>query len=105
MVCIIIVSAKHRMPTQLKVVVLAVVLLLGAALLVALALLIPGILIFKLTHGASKPNCSALLATYVAIWGGLLLCLSRMRKPGHDAVFGVVWGLCFFTLLFLSWRV
>jgi hypothetical protein len=78
-------------------------LVLAGAFLVSLVLLIPGILFVKLKHGASLSQCIGLLAGYLVLWliGGV--ALTRLRK--HDALWGTAWGVCFFVLLFLSWRL
>ena len=93
------------MVTRFKDVVLKMILVVIAAFAVAVVLLVPGIVVFKLIHGASKLACSAVFAGYIGSWIGLLLCLARFRKEGHDAALGIVWGLCFVTLLLLSWRL
>ena len=91
------------MTTQLKDVALKLLPFVGGAAVVALALLIPGILVFKLLHGASVLTCFGILAGYVAAW--IVGLLGIIRFGTHEAVWGTAFGLCFLALLFLSWRL
>ncbi len=74
-----------------------------AAVVVALALLIPGVLAYKLAHGASGLGCAAILAGYAASWAVLVFLLARFRE--RSAMWGIAFGFCFYGLLFLSWRL
>jgi hypothetical protein len=74
-----------------------------AMAVIALALLIPGVVVYKLVHGASGLSCAAILAGYAANWAALLLLLARYHK--RSATWGILFGLCFYGLLFLSWRL
>jgi hypothetical protein len=91
------------MTTETKSTMLRVVLGCIAAVVVALALLIPGVVVYKLSHGASGRSCAAILAGYTANWIVLLLLLGRYRE--RSATWGILFGLCFYGLLFLSWRL
>ena len=88
----------HTRDTKLK----TVLICFGVAV-VALALLIPGVLIYKLAHGASALSCVAVLAAYVASWVVTLLLLARHRE--RSVLWGILFGLCFYGLLFWSWRL
>ena len=91
------------MSTQTKSSALKVLLSCIAAAVIALALLIPGVLAYKLAHGASGLRCAVILAGYAASWAVMLLLLTRFRA--RSAVWGILFGLCFYALLFLSWRL
>jgi hypothetical protein len=86
-----------------KEVALRAVLVFGGTLVLALALLVPGILFVKLRHGAPALHCAGLFGGYVGLWA--LGVVGVLRLGRHDAVWGTAWGLCFFALLFLSWRL
>jgi len=91
------------MSANTKDTVLKVILICVAAFVIALALFVPGILVYKLAHGASGLRCAGILTGYVASWAVLLLLLSRFSE--RSAVWGILFGFCFYGLLFLSWRL
>jgi hypothetical protein len=66
-------------------------------------LAIPVILIYKFAHGASLLFCLFLLATYLGSFAGTIFLMVRMKRL--DSVWGTLFGLSFFVLLFLSLRL
>lgn len=74
-----------------------------ATVVTALALLVPGVLAYKLVHGASALGCGTILAAYAASWAILIVLQARVRE--RSAVWGILFGFCFYGLLFLSWKL
>ena len=88
----------HTKDTMLKVVLLCI-----AAVVASFAVLIPGILIYKFTHGASRLSCLAVFGGYIVSWIAVVLLTARFRE--RSAAWGTLFGVCFFGLLLLSLRL
>lgn len=73
------------------------------ALGVALVLTIPAILVYKIAHGTSWLKCLSLFAGYLGSFIVALLLMVRFKR--FDPVWGTLFGLCFFALLFISLRL
>ena len=91
------------MTIQTKSAALKIILTCIAVVVVTLTLLIPGVLAYKLSHGASGLRCAVILAGYAMSWAVMILLLARFRA--RSAVWGILFGICFCALLFLSWRL
>ncbi len=79
-----------------------IILICVAAMVVSLVLLIPGVLAYKWAHGVVGLNCAVLFAGYLATWAILIVLLTTFRK--HSAAWGVLFGFCFYGLLYLNWN-
>lgn len=85
----------HPKDAMLKAILLCV-----AVIIVCLALLIPGVLIYKFTHGASRVSCCAVFGCYIASWLTVLLLTARFKQ--RSGAWGTLFGVCFYGLLLLS---
>lgn len=91
------------MKPQPRQIALKIILAVGAAAALALVLFIPGILLVKLTHGASALHCVWLFVAYIMLW--VIGAFGLVRFSRHDAIWSTGWGICFLALLVLSWRL
>ena len=91
------------MTSQAKSTTLKAILLCVAVLVLALALLIPCVVVYKLAHGASAVRCAAILTAYALTGISSLFLVVRHRD--RSKTWGILFGLCFYGLLFLSWRL
>jgi len=96
-------STRLSMSIRTKDAALKAILASIAAVVVALALLTPGVLAYKLAHGASGLSCAAILTGYAASWAVLAYLLARFGE--RSAMSGILFGFCFYGLWFLSWRL
>ena len=71
--------------------------------IVSLMLLIPGVLVYKLAHGASQLKCLEIVAVYGVSCAATLFLIGPLKK--RSAVLAVVFGLCYYGLLFLSLKL
>jgi hypothetical protein len=91
------------MNAQTKESIFKIILIALFAYLLAVTLAIPGMLFYKLAHGAQLTFCLSILAGYILSFMVLLFLLARFKK--HSAICGVLFGICYFALLYLSWKL
>lgn len=69
----------------------------------AVALAIPGIAFYKMKHGTEGWICYTIFASYILIWTAFIALHFRFRK--RDKLWAILFGICFYALLFLCWRL
>jgi uncharacterized BrkB/YihY/UPF0761 family membrane protein len=68
-----------------------------------IGLAIPGITFYKMKHGADARVCYSIFAGYIFIWAAFVALHLRFRQ--RDKLWASLFGVCFYALLFLSWRL
>jgi predicted membrane protein len=82
---------------------LSLTLIVTVPLSIAVILAVPGITFYKLKHGADSLVSYSILSGYVLIWAVFVALHLRFRK--QDKLWAIVFGICFYVLLFWSWKL
>lgn len=91
------------MGSRTKDLVLTVLLVSIGIATVCLAVLIPTILAYKVMHGGSLLRSATIFIAYLLSW--VLVVLLNARYMHRSAVWGILFGLCFYGLLYCTWAL
>jgi hypothetical protein len=66
-------------------------------------LLIPSVLVYKISHGARWPICVSVLGGYVVMWVAAIIGMLRFRDQSN--IVGLLLSLCYLILLVISLKM